>query len=437
MSLGVAVPQDVRQDAVRLVLMHDAEGKVLVLVPLPKLLNLANVWSLSGRKLQTVSAENAQRFFTQEALQSPRGLAHLMRSLPLLLDQSLQAAGALNLVELNSGLSFDWVLDASEHGELKVGAFGVSPAEIAARLPQGDDVRAISRAVERFTALRMQQRLEDTLGLPALAPTTQKIIMLRSDPDAGVDQLVPVVRIDPSLSAQVMSWAVSPYYAAPGKINSIDEAVIRVLGFDLVVNLALGIAMGQVLQVPEDTPRGSAPYWRQAVYTATLAEQLARKMPLQQRPQIGLVYLSGLLHNFGYLVLAHLFPPQFSILSRYIEANPHLEQPLVEQQVLNLTRDQIGAWLLENWQLPAEVCGAIRQQQSLQPQGEAEIYARLLRLTALLLRREGINDGPLLEIEAESYQVLGLSWSQIEETVQQLHVVQDDLDQLTHTLSRH
>ena len=61
--------------------------------------------------------------------------------------------------------------------------------------------------MERFTALRMQQRLEDTLGLPSLAPTTQKIIMLRSNPDAGVDELVPVVRVDPSLSAQVMGWA--------------------------------------------------------------------------------------------------------------------------------------------------------------------------------------------------------------------------------------
>ena len=85
----------------------------------------------------------------------------------------------------------------------------------------------ITRAVEKFTALRIRQRLEDTLGLPSLSPTMQKILMLRCDPEAGVDSLVPVVRLDPSLSAQVMSWASSSYYAAPGKVHSLEDAIIR------------------------------------------------------------------------------------------------------------------------------------------------------------------------------------------------------------------
>lgn len=181
------------------------------------------------------------------------------------------------LYELFSGLQFLWRPLQEDGQQLSWGDISLEPA--IARVQQqpsgAEDTSDISRAVERFTALRIQQRLQDTLGLPALAPTTQKIIMLRSRPDAGVDELVPVVRLDPSLSAQVMSWAASPYYAAPGEVNSIEDAIIRVLGFDLVVNLALGIAMGQVLQVPEDMPRGSIPYWQQAVHAATLAEMLA------------------------------------------------------------------------------------------------------------------------------------------------------------------
>lgn len=153
-------------------------------------------------------------------------------------------------------------------------------------------------------------------------------------------------------------------------------------------------------------------------------------------PAKGLVYLSGLLHNFGYLVLAHLFPPQFSLLSRYIEANPHLEPVLIEQQVLNVTRDQIGSWLLESWSLPTEVCAAIRQQQLDAPEGEAEIYARLLRLTVRLLRREGLADGPVEPIDAAGLQHLGLTSEQVEAAVDALFASRDDLNQLTHVLSR-
>ena len=41
--------------------------------------------------------------------------------------------------------------------------------------------------------------------------------------------LADVVETDPSLAAQVVSWAASPYYAAPGKIRSVEDAIGRVL----------------------------------------------------------------------------------------------------------------------------------------------------------------------------------------------------------------
>ncbi|MBS99205.1 MAG: histidine kinase [Oceanospirillaceae bacterium] len=439
MSLGVQAPDPGAGDenAVRLVLLHDAQGKALVLLPARSLLNLGNIWSLTGRRLQTTRGEDAQRFFSQAGLQNEAGQKRLMASLPLIIDQTLEGAPALLLRELYSGLAFSWRYPGSSEQPVQFADISVSQSKLASPRPgEGQDEAAITRAVERFTALRIQQRLEDTLGLPALAPTTQKIIMLRSDPDAGVDDLVPVVRLDPSLSAQVMSWAVSPYYAAPGKVSSIDDAVIRVLGFDLVVNLALGIAMGQVLRVPDDMPRGSTPYWQQAVYAATLSEMLARKIPLERRPKVGLVYLSGLLHNFGYLVLAHLFQPQFSVLSRYIEANPHLEPVMVEQQVLNVTRDQIGGWLLDSWNLPAEVCAAIRQQQMESPDEEVEPYVGLLQLTTRLLRAEGLADGPVHAIEPALYERLGLTADQVADAVESLKASQDELTELTHTLSK-
>ena len=47
-------------------------------------------------------------------------------------------------------------------------------------------------------------------------------------------------------------------------------------------------------------------------------------MPRAQRPEAGLTYLAGLLHNFGYLLLAHVFPPHFSLICRHLEVNPHL-----------------------------------------------------------------------------------------------------------------
>lgn len=432
MSFGVRYPVNQQTHQVRLVLLHDEKGKVLALLPSTNLLNLVTVWKQTGRHLQPVRRDGAIRFFGQDSLFESEAAQRQLFSLPTLIEPSCAQHETLEVNDPHSGLTFNapknWLKGASPC------KLALSNAEIHAGQPRGDDETVITLAVEKFTALRVQQRLEDTLDLPALSPTLQKIVSLRSDPDASVEELTPIVRIDPSLSAQVMSLAASPYYAAPGKIASVEDAVIRVLGYDLVINMAMATAIGRILELPKDAPRDATPYWLQSIYNATLAEKLCQKMPAQDRPQPGLVYLTGLLHNFGYLVLAHLFPPHFSLLSRYIEANPHFALDAIEQQVLNVTREQIGAWLLSSWSLPTEVCLAIRQQNNPDYDGPANRYAKLQYLTNRLLREEGLSDGPLEPIPGELYMQLGLKPVDAKKAIAELNDSREELLELTRLL---
>jgi HD-like signal output (HDOD) protein len=243
------------------------------------------------------------------------------------------------------------------------------------------------------------------------------------------------VKVDPSLSAQVMSWSVSPYYAAPGSIQSIEDAIIRILGFDLVVNLALGIAMGKTLDLPKDTPRNQIPYWKQAVYTATLAERLAKKMPYDARPKPGLVYLTGLLHNFGYVVLGHLFPPHFSLLSRYIEANPHLRLDSIEKHILHVTREQVGAWLMECWSLPEEVCRGVRYFNDPLHE-EADAFSQVVYIANRALRQHQNADGPIESINDDVLLAAGLTQQIVDEEIARMNEHDDELQELTRTLSQ-
>ncbi|WP_415897167.1 HDOD domain-containing protein [Neptuniibacter sp. QD57_21] len=430
MSVGVRVLENSGElPQFRLVLLHDAEGKVLALLPAASLLNLVSVWKETGRQLQPVRGEDAKRYFSQDALRHPEGQKKLL-SLKLLVSPEVLQHDRVELIEPHAELCFG--VSAKQIEKASSCNLALTTEQIEAVQPKGDDRVVITQAVERFTELRIKQRLEDTLGLPSLSPTIKKIIELRSDPEAGVSELVPVVRVDPSLSAQVMSWAASPYYAAPGKVSSIDDAVIRVLGFDLVINMALGTAMGEMLRVPEDGPRGATPYWLQSVYNAAFAEQLCRAMPENEdQPKPGLIYLSSLLHNFGYLVLAHLFPPHFTLLSRYIEANPHFALDSVEQQVLSVTREQIGSWLLSSWELPAEVTTAIRHQNEPDYAGEHSNYVKVLYMANRLLRQQGLSDGPLEEVPEEMYVELGLKEPDVAKMLRRLMRNDEDIKELT------
>jgi HD-like signal output (HDOD) protein len=181
------------------------------------------------------------------------------------------------------------------------------------------------------------------------------------------------------------------------------------LGFDLVINLALGLALGKTLSLPKDHPQHTTPYWQQSIYTAAVIEGLTRAMPRAQRPEAGLTYLAGLLHNFGYLLLAHVFPPHFSLICRHLEVNPHLCHSYVEQHLLGISREQIGSWLMRFWDMPDELATALRFQHDPSYDGDYAEYPNLVCLAVRLLRSRGIGSGPDEDIPDALLERVGLT----------------------------
>jgi HD-like signal output (HDOD) protein/prolyl-tRNA editing enzyme YbaK/EbsC (Cys-tRNA(Pro) deacylase) len=423
----LAVPYQVRAERpglpnetrLQAVLVDDAVGALLVLYPRSHLLDLSRLAELTGRQLTAVKPERLERMLGKHNLAALPGLPPLTSS-PCLYEERLLQVPKLLIESGQPGVLLEIPTEAFKGLLSKASAarFGEPVSAIRLNLDRPDDDRAeITQAVQAFTARRIQQRLEETIEIPPLPETAQKIIKLRVDPNATVDDITGVVETDPALAAQVVSWAASPYYAAPGKIRSVEDAIVRVLGFDLVINLALGLALGKTLSLPKDQPQQATPYWQQAIYTAAVIEGLTRAMPRAQRPEAGLTYLAGLLHNFGYLVLAHVFPPHFSLICRHLEVNPHLSHSHIEQHLLGITREQIGAWLMRHWDMPEELSSALRFQQDPSYAGDNAAFPNLVCLAVSLLRNRGIGAGPQGEIDDELFEALGLSREKAEDAV--------------------
>lgn len=404
---------------VQAILLEDPAGALLVLFPRDHLLDLPRLAELTDRQLVAVKPERLARMLDKHKLQVLPGLPPLTSS-PCLYEECLLEQPRVLLESGRPGLLLE--LEAAHFRTLldkaSAGLFAVPLTQIQPNLARPDDDRKeITQAVHTFTTRRIQQRLEATIEIPPLAQTAQKVIKLRVSPDATVDDITGVVETDPALAAQVVSWAASPYYAAPGKIRSVEDAIVRVLGFDLVINLALGLALGKSLSLPKDQPQEATPYWQQAIYTAAVIEGLNRAIPRTQRAEAGICYLAGLLHNFGYLVLAHVFPPHFSLICRHLEVNPHLTHSQVEQHLLGITREQIGAWLMRHWGMPEELSTALRFQHDPDYNGEHASYANLVCLATQLLRNRGIGPGPSSEIPQGLFDRLGLSREKADEAL--------------------
>ena len=234
-------------------LLDDAVGTLLVLFPQSQLLDLARLTELTGRKLLAIEPERLERMLGKHELHRLPALPPLTSS-PCLYDERLLQEPRLLIESGQPGILLEIASNDFRGllGKASAARFGEPLENINLNLDRPDDDRAeISQAVQAFTARRIQQRLEQTIEIPPLPQTAQKIIKLRVDPNASVDDITGLVETDPALAAQVVSWAASPYYAAPGKIRSVEDAIVRVLGFDLVINLALGLAPGKSLSLAQ------------------------------------------------------------------------------------------------------------------------------------------------------------------------------------------
>jgi len=219
------------------------------------------------------------------------------------------------------------------------------------------------------------------------------------------------------LSAQIMRYARSALFNYRGELTSIKDAINIVLGFDRVSKLAMGIASAKAFSISEHGPLGLRDFWQHALYCGVLSQALA----LMVDPEKGLddkdAYLNGLLHNFGVLLIGHLFPPEFAMLNKLRESEPEASMRDIEQQVfgmgsaqefISLGHGSMGAILLKMWGLPDFTIKVAAMHQNHEYEGEHDLHVKLVQLANYLLAQYGIGDEPMDMNAQPLFEALGL-----------------------------
>jgi HD-like signal output (HDOD) protein/prolyl-tRNA editing enzyme YbaK/EbsC (Cys-tRNA(Pro) deacylase) len=290
----------------------------------------------------------------------------------------------------------------------------------------------------------IKRKVEQVYELPPMPEMALLILAMQRKPDVSEDELASIVELDPSLAAQVMMYARSPIFSYRGTVNSVREAISRVLGYDMVMNLAVGLAIGKSFRNPVDGPLGLEAFWRHATYCAALCQELARHMPENRKVDSSLAYLSGLLHNFGFLLLGHLFQPEFYLLNKLAAANPKVPIAQLEKRVLcmghahevmGMGHGQIGAWLMQAWNLQDEIIVSVREHHNHDYDGEHKIFVHLLQVANALLKTVDIGDEISREIPETALQSIGLDAQTAYEIL--VHVMEgcNDLNAFAHQLA--
>ncbi len=293
----------------------------------------------------------------------------------------------------------------------------------------------INKPAGQPDTFKIKQKIQNTTSLPAMPGMAKKILELNTNPYAHAEDLAKLIEKDPSLAAQVIRYAQSPLYGYRGKITSVRQAISRVLGYDLVMNIALGIAATRPFKITSDGPLGLNAYWRHATYSATLAQGLCNCIPKARRPNSGTTYLCGLLHNFGFLLLGYLLPEEFAILNSKAKKDPDTAILVHEKTLMDSTHTEIGKWLMESWNLPPEIVVSAAQHHNENYTGAHAEYAHLVLLSNTLLKSHDIGDADSDEINSALLDPLGVNEDQAYAVLEKTLEGREDLESMARQLA--
>jgi len=193
-------------------------------------------------------------------------------------------------------------------------------------------------------------RIGEISSLPHLAV---QIVGLVNDSKTEADDLVELVRCDPSLVMRLMRTVNSSYYALRDKVGDLKQAV-TLLGFEEIRNLALTAHVAPLFS----EAAGHGQYTRQGLWnhmiaTGMVAQLIAKVCGNLSRQE---AYLAGLLHDVGLILIDQYLHQRFcQILDELTEETPLCE---VEARILGFDHAALGGHMVGKWSLPESLGAA-------------------------------------------------------------------------------
>lgn len=258
--------------------------------------------------------------------------------------------------------------------------------------------------------------LETVTLVPALPASATRVIRLIQSHETGLADIMKAMEYDASLTADVLRLANSAYFAGPRRISTLREAGV-LLGTARVMQLVLASAVFPIAGRPlkgYDLPAGQL--LDHLVAVAIGAELLGKQLHLQA-PHY--TFTAGLLHDIGKIVLGTFVEVDVEPIRR-LAFEEKMSFEMAEEQVLGIDHAEVGAVLLESWQIPDEIVRAVRWHHRPDAAEGEVLVADLVHAADTLSIECGLGVG-----------VDGLNYDVSLSVVERLHLNTDIADQVT------
>lgn len=179
-------------------------------------------------------------------------------------------------------------------------------------------------------------------SLPALPIVLQEALAVMDGSRTNLSKVAAIITRDQALTAKVLKMVNSPVYGFPGRISSIQNALV-LLGVNVVRGLMVSTVVFDIIS------RSMMQLWEHSVACSIAAKELAR---ILNYDNIEEYTLGGLLHDLGKVVIAIQIPEARRDMELLVRNEDifHLE---AEKLMLGFGHPHVNDWIAKHWNLPS------------------------------------------------------------------------------------
>lgn len=252
-------------------------------------------------------------------------------------------------------------------------------------------------------------RLLEIKSLPALPTSLQEVNRIMESPDASTEQIAKVISHDQALAAKVLHMVNSPVYGFPGRISSLQHALM-LLGFNVIRGLIISTAVFDAMNT------SMSGLWDHSLGCSLACSEIAKATGRKNPEEYA---VAGLLHDLGKAVFSLQIPEAKKDVDALVAAED-ISFYEAEVRTLGFGHDRINRWLGEHWNLPLIIReGMIHHHAPMQAEFHSDVAAvvQLGDFFARVYECGFAGDRGVNAVDPRGLKLLGLNQKKIEELI--------------------
>jgi HD-like signal output (HDOD) protein len=201
---------------------------------------------------------------------------------------------------------------------------------------------------------RTEKVLTSVVNLPVIPKVMFETIKLLDNKYTTAGELNKVISRDQALLTKILTIANSPLYGLQRKVTTIEYAIL-VLGYRELKNIISALSVAEAFRNKTDKYLNSKEFMLHSYLTGTACKKLATDIGFNNS---GEAFIAGFLHDIGISIIHRYLHSSFINVTELVETKKMTFRD-AELDVLGMTHEQVGYFLLDRWNFPKEISDPI------------------------------------------------------------------------------